>query len=132
MRVDCGEIDLGLSILAGATGALIVAEAVLDTDNDPEQNVSDAGSCGSDAAVGRSANHKLVKTTPKPRATKKSRGEFVGPPPPPLLLLLVFDVAEGAPLLVELTMTGDGAVRRREVFLGEGSYQVQRQSMALM
>ena len=27
--------------------------------------------------------HKLVKTTPKPRATKKSKGELVGPPPPP-------------------------------------------------
>lgn len=24
--------------------------------------------------------HKLVKTTPKPRATKKSNGELVGPP----------------------------------------------------
>lgn len=24
-----------------------------------------------------------MKTTPKPKATKKSRGELVGPPPPP-------------------------------------------------
>ena len=24
-----------------------------------------------------------MKTTPKPRATKKSKGELVGPPPPP-------------------------------------------------
>jgi len=31
--------------------------------------------------------HKFVKTTPKPRATKKSRGELVGPPLPPSLLL---------------------------------------------
>ncbi len=29
--------------------------------------------------------HKLVKTTPKPNATKKSSGELVGPPPPPPL-----------------------------------------------
>ena len=28
---------------------------------------------------------RLVKTTPNPRATKKSRGELVGPPPPPEL-----------------------------------------------
>ena len=26
-----------------------------------------------------------MKTTPKPRATKKSKGELVGPPPPPEL-----------------------------------------------
>lgn len=29
------------------------------------------------------AYHRLVKTTPKPSATKKSKGELVGPPPPP-------------------------------------------------
>lgn len=29
--------------------------------------------------------HRFVKTTPKPRATKKSKGELVGPPPPPEL-----------------------------------------------
>ena len=34
-------------------------------------------------------NHKLVNTTPKPKATKKRRGELVGPPPPPLLELVV-------------------------------------------
>jgi len=27
--------------------------------------------------------HRFVKTTPKPRATKKRSGELVGPPPPP-------------------------------------------------
>jgi hypothetical protein len=27
--------------------------------------------------------HRLVKTTPKPNATKNSSGELVGPPPPP-------------------------------------------------
>ena len=27
--------------------------------------------------------HRFVNTTPKPRATKKSSGELVGPPPPP-------------------------------------------------
>ena len=29
------------------------------------------------------AYHKFVNTTPKPKATKKSNGELVGPPPPP-------------------------------------------------
>lgn len=33
------------------------------------------------------AYHRFVKTTPKPRATKKSSGELVGPPPPPLFPL---------------------------------------------
>ena len=31
----------------------------------------------------RISYHRFVKTTPKPRATKKSRGELVGPLPPP-------------------------------------------------
>lgn len=33
--------------------------------------------------------HKLVNTTPKPNATKKRRGELVGPEPEPLLDWLV-------------------------------------------
>ena len=39
-------------------------------------------------------HHKFVKTTPNPRATKKSKGELVGPvaPLPPLGLV----VADGA------------------------------------
>lgn len=28
------------------------------------------------------AHHRFVKTTPKPNATKNSKGELVGPPPP--------------------------------------------------
>lgn len=31
-----------------------------------------------------STNHKLVNTTPKPKATKNSKGELVGPFDPPL------------------------------------------------
>lgn len=38
--------------------------------------------------------HRLVKTTPKPSATKNSNGELVGPPPPPPLLELEADAAE--------------------------------------
>ena len=39
------------------------------------------------------ANHKLVKTTPNPRATKNSSGEL-GPEPPPPLPDAVGDAAE--------------------------------------
>lgn len=40
-----------------------------------------------------------MKTTPNPSATKKSRGELVGPPPPPPELpLLGGFVAAGGPL----------------------------------
>lgn len=38
-------------------------------------------------------NHKLVKTTPKPSATKNSNGELVGPPPPPPPFEVVADAA---------------------------------------
>lgn len=41
----------------------------------------------------REVYHRFVKTTPKPSATKKSKGELVGPPPPELLGAL--DVAAG-------------------------------------
>ena len=43
-----------------------------------------------------------MKTTPKPKATKKSKGELVGPPPPPPPLAGVV-VADGAAVDV-----GDG------------------------
>jgi hypothetical protein len=39
------------------------------------------------------AYHKFVKTTPNPRATKKSSGELLGPPPPPELPVEVLDGA---------------------------------------
>ena len=42
--------------------------------------------------------HRFVKTTPKPSATKKSKGELVGPPPPPLA---GDDVAAGATVVLE-------------------------------
>lgn len=38
-----------------------------------------------------------MKTTPKPSATKKSRGELVGPPP----VVWVVGVAVGADMVVE-------------------------------
>lgn len=47
--------------------------------------------------------HKLVNTTPNPRATKKSKDEFVGPLPPPL----PFPGAEVAALAAELVVVAD-------------------------
>ena len=49
------------------------------------------------------AYHRFVNTTPKPRATKKRRGELVGPPPPPLCPLLVV-AAAAAEVTVGLLM----------------------------
>ena len=58
--------------------ALVVSEAILHTDDDPTY-VSTRIKQNSWAFY-----HKFVKTTPKPSATKKSRGEL-GPLPLPLL-----------------------------------------------
>ena len=53
--------------------------------------------------------HRFVKTTPKPRATKKSKGELVGPPPP--LELGTDDVdAGGATAVLEGNVVGDAEV----------------------
>lgn len=73
------EID-GVSILAECsrlTAALVISEAVLDAHDDPANSVSEAlWHC-----VAQGSYHKLVNTTPNPRATKNSNGELVGPPP---------------------------------------------------
>lgn len=49
---------------------------------------------------------RLVKTTPKPRATKKSKGELVGLAPPPLLPLSLFvavgDAAEAEDVVADM------------------------------
>ena len=47
----------------------------------------------------REAYHRFVKTTPKPSATKNSKGELVGPPPPPELGAVV--AAGGATEVLE-------------------------------
>jgi len=62
---------------------LVVAEAVFDADDDPVVLFSlvlrdEAGGTGS------KAYHRLVNTTPKPKATKKSKGRL----PPSLLFVL--------------------------------------------
>lgn len=52
---------------------------------------------------GEETHHRFVKTTPKPSATKKSKGELVGPPPPELAADVV---AAGAGIAVlELVVT---------------------------
>jgi hypothetical protein len=66
---------------------LVISKTIFDANNDPrlisnQQSVvrSHHGAC---------TDHKFVKTTPKPRATKKSNGELLGPPPPPLLVAVL-------------------------------------------
>ena len=49
----------------------------------------------------REPYHRFVKTTPKPSATKKSKGELVGPPPPPPELGTVDVAAGGATAVLE-------------------------------
>lgn len=62
--------------------ALVVSEAVLDTDDDPLKQLATE-----QRLAEQFTNQRLVKTTPKPRATKNSKGELVGP----LLLLLLLE-----------------------------------------
>ena len=66
-------------IVLRPTIALIVSEAVLDTNDDPTTR----SALVHEATKVSFTYQRLVKTTPKPSATKKSKGELVGPPPPP-------------------------------------------------
>lgn len=66
----------------------VVAEAILDSDDNPFMTLADVAF----TAHRRAAHQRFVKTTPKPNATKKSNGELVGE----LLLLLAWLVAGGA------------------------------------
>lgn len=64
--------------------------------------------------------HKLVNTTPNPSATKKSKGELVGPPPvlPPLAPLAgAEDVAAGNPAAEEMVGVVAMLVRLEEVMV---------------
>lgn len=84
------EVD-GFAILVySAHGAvsLIIAETVFYTYNDPADMLVAAVVRQCDKVL--QAYHRLVKTTPKPSATKNSRGEFPG-----VLLFLPSLVAVG-------------------------------------
>jgi hypothetical protein len=85
------EVDRFAILVYCAHGAvaLVVAEAVLDTYNDPARDMLVVATARRDSAT-RSAYHRLVKTTPKPSATKNSRGELPG-----VLLFLPSFVAVG-------------------------------------
>lgn len=95
----------------------IVPEAVLDTNNDPIKMVTRANVFPASAL---NAYHKLVKTTPKPNATKNSNGELVAPEFWLLPVLLVsiglgaVDVPAGPDVLAKLgvaelmKLVGDG------------------------
>ena len=110
----------GLAILgiSGGAVALVVSEAVLDADDDPDITMASAKPTPMPAS--QMTYHKLVKTTPKPRATKNSSGELVGPlePPPP-------------PPLVSEGMLGGGTVEEdmagsRRACSGNGAMQTSQ------
>lgn len=71
--------------------------------------------------------HRLVKTTPKPRATKNRRGELVGPelpPPPPFPVL----VGVGADVVWD-DVGADMAARRAKTVLCYALYHVALQPL---
>lgn len=85
--------------------ALVVSKAVFDADDDPGLGVNRCLDGGREM----DAYHKFVKTTPKPRATKKSKGELG---PLPLLDALVADgvadAEEAEAIAVDADMLTDG------------------------
>ena len=74
---DGDHVDwIAIFILLLSSIALVVAKTVFHTDNDPVNLVSKWATFWV-MAIG--LYQRLVNTTPKPRATKKRRGELVGP-----------------------------------------------------
>lgn len=104
------KID-GLAILssdANITIPCIVPETVLDTNNNPGEYASELARHYQNN--NKSTHQRFVNTTPKPKATKKSRGEEPEfPPPPPLLLPLPL-----SPVLVDVGMGSDVKVEEAE------------------
>lgn len=104
------QVD-GFAILAyGAHCAisLVVTEAVLYAYNDPAQCMS------ADVRLGDSQcrpYHKLVKTTPKPNATKNSRGELPG-------VLLFFPESVGVAVGAAEAVLVASAIFNRRVCVG--------------
>jgi hypothetical protein len=83
-----GKIDgVAAGVCAQRSVPLVVSEAVLDANDDPARSAGTSGE--------RETNQRLVKTTPKPRATKKSSGELLELPGPALACVAV---AEGLPV----------------------------------
>ena len=88
--------------------SLVIAEAVFDTHNNPNATVNQPAVEDSDRVVEGTnpTHHRFVNTTPKPKATKNSSGELVGPPPPPPPPPPEFEVGDGVGMLeaVEVAM----------------------------
>jgi hypothetical protein len=80
---------------------LVVAEAVLYTDDNPER-VNQETAMGDEQAV---TYHRFVKTTPKPSATKNNRGELELPPPLPVEPVGVADGDEVAVVVGMMSTT---------------------------
>jgi hypothetical protein len=77
--------------------ALVISEAVFHTDDDPSGWSMGHSKHNSES----SAHHKLVKTTPNPKATKKSSGELG---PFPELPELPVGEAGGVAVVVEIKL----------------------------
>jgi hypothetical protein len=102
----CAEVhSIGVFTLQSLAVPLIISEAILHTNDNPER-VSLA------TLRPATAYHRLVKTTPKPNATKKSSGEL-GPFPLPSTDgegEVTAEVAEGTPEVLEVAILVDGRV----------------------
>lgn len=81
-----------LTIFIGESSAIasIVSEAVLNSDDNPVSTVQLETGPARGPRASIQTYQRLVKTTPKPRATKKSNGELLLLPPLSGLLLLSF------------------------------------------
>jgi hypothetical protein len=124
MRTGHGyQIDWVACLFAAQLAvSLIVSETVLNTNNDPVNYVRArfflflTEECVMAQFSDAPTYHKLVKTTPKPSATKNSSGELVAPepPPPPLLpdvvAALAAAVVVGVAILINKAGVGDRIV----------------------
>ena len=85
----------------------------------------------------RDTYHKFVNTTPKPSATKKSKGELVGPPPPELggddvaaggaIAVLEGTVDVTAEVAIIAAVRTDGLARFTEIGLGRSGSSYNQQ-----
>jgi hypothetical protein len=111
-RTHLREVD-GLPILAyrpRLAVSLVVSEAVLDAYDDPVMGVVVSECLRQESALLlRKPYHRFVKTTPKPSATKNSKGELVGDEP--LVWLLLVAVADGVLVEVDVGMAKKAAAQ---------------------
>jgi hypothetical protein len=102
--------------IAQSSIALVIAEAVLDTDDDPTVERLAILACDPTVSCMGATYHRFVKTTPKPSATKKRRGD--DDPPrwllfPPFVAVAVGAVDDVVAIVAQIYLTRLGYVRRQ-------------------